>query len=545
LGLRQQISNLHSLFVLSMMMTESRNEEQIISLAASSVSPMVGCSVEGIYLVGEKGLVSVHTSNGCVDLADQFDGLDGTDGPVTIPGRAWSWAYPLRCLAGHSGYLIVSSTVEPSPEERFVLKALAQQTGTALASAELHRRDRLNAEELASVNEALAATVSDLERKNRIHEVLTRIAVSSGGEEGIAGAVHELTGFPVAVEDRFGNLQAWAGPGRPDPYPKQDGRTRAGLLRRARKEDRPIRQGDRLIALAQPRDEVLGVLTLIDPREEAGAQDVMALEHAATVLAMELAHRRGLAETELRLGRDLVEDLLAGAEEESALARAQALGYDLRQPHHVVVVQGRQVDEAFQDGVRRAAGELGMGSLLTKRSGAVVLLAPATSGWNELRESVVAELGRTVGAIGVGGRCQAPADFPRSCREAFVALKMQHVSPRSRGVTCFDDLGVYRVLCTGENTDEIERFVVDWLGPLQDYDAKHATELVKTLSHYLECSGNYDETAELLAIHRSTLRYRLVRIREVSGLELGDADTRFNLQLATRAWSVIGAGEPS
>ena len=545
MGLRQQISNLHSLFVLSMMMTESRNEDQILSLAASSVAPMVGCSVEGIYLLREGSLVPVHTSNGRANLASQLDGLGGIDGPVNVSGRSWSWAYPLRCLAGHSGYLIVSAPVEPSPEERFVLKALAQQAGTALASAQLHRRDQLFAGELASVNEALAATVADLERKTRIHEVLTRVAATGGGEDGIAGAVHELTHFPVAVEDRFGNLQAWAGPGRPDPYPKQDGRARSALLRRARKEDRPIRQGDRLVALAQPRDEVLGVLALIDPGGAAGEHDVMALEHAATVLAMELAHRRGLAETELRLGRDLVEDLLAGTEEESALARAQALGYDLRCPHHVVVVQGRRVDEVFQEGVRRAAGDLGMGSLLTKRAGSVVLLATATSGWDELRERLVAELGRAVGAIGVGGRCQAPADFPRSCREAFVALKMQHVSPRSRGVTCFDDLGVYRVLCTGENTEEIERFVGDWLGPLRAYDAKHGTELVKTLSHYLECSGNYDETAELLAIHRSTLRYRLVRIREVSGLELGDADTRFNLQLATRAWSVIGAAEPS
>jgi DNA-binding PucR family transcriptional regulator len=542
LALRQQIGNLHSLFVLSMMMTESRSEDQILNLAASSVSPMVGCTVEGIYLLRDQDLVRAY---GTLEPGVQLEGLAGGDGAVSIPGRTWSWAYPLRSLAGHSGYLIASAPTEPPAEERFVLKALAQQTGTALASAELHRRDQLFAAELAAVNETLAATVSDLERKNRIHEVLTRIAVSGGAEEGIASAVHELTGFPVAVEDRFGNLQAWAGPGRPHPYPKADARTRTALLRRARKEDRPIRDAARLIALAQPRDEVLGVLALIDPKGEAGAPDVMALEHAATVLAMELAHRRGLAETELRLGRDLVEDLLDGTEEESALARAQALGYDLRCPHHVVVIQGRRVDEAFQEGVRRAAAAVDMGSLLTKRSSAVVLLAPVTSGWNELREKLVAELGRAVGALGVGGRCQSPAEFPRSCREAFVALKMQHVSPRSRGVTCFDELGVYRVLCTGENTEEIERFVADWLGPLRDYDAKHGTELVKTLSHYLECSGNYDETAELLAIHRSTLRYRLVRIREVSGLDLSQADTRFNLQLATRAWSVIGAGEPS
>lgn len=34
------------------------------------------------------------------------------------------------------------------------------------------------------------------------------------------GALHELTGLPVVIEDRHGNLTVWAGPGQPDPYPK-------------------------------------------------------------------------------------------------------------------------------------------------------------------------------------------------------------------------------------------------------------------------------------------------------------------------------------
>jgi hypothetical protein len=47
-----------------------------------------------------------------------------------------------------------------------------------------------------------------------------------------------------------------------------------------------------------------------------------------------------------------------------------------------------------------------------------------------------------------------------------------------------------------------------------------------------------------LLLHRSTLRYRLQRIREMSGHDLDDPDTRFNLQLATRALPelVIGDG---
>jgi DNA-binding PucR family transcriptional regulator len=40
-------------------------------------------------------------------------------------------------------------------------------------------------------------------------------------------------------------------------------------------------------------------------------------------------------------------------------------------------------------------------------------------------------------------------------------------------------------------------------------------------------------------LHRSTLRYRLQRLREVSGHDLTDPDARFNLQLATRAWATL------
>jgi DNA-binding PucR family transcriptional regulator len=53
------------------------------------------------------------------------------------------------------------------------------------------------------------------------------------------------------------------------------------------------------------------------------------------------------------------------------------------------------------------------------------------------------------------------------------------------------------------------------------------------------CGGNYDAAAQALVIHRSTLRYRLQRIRGVSGLDIGEVENRLNLHLATRAWQVL------
>src|SRR5688572_6949538 len=281
--LREQISNLHSLFVLSMMMTESRDEDEILSLAVTSVASLGPCHVEGAYLPAaggaSAGLTRFRQPPGRPKkaLTAGLGALGGDDGPVDVPGAAWSRAFALRSLGGHWGWLVVSAAAEPSADEQFLLKILAHQTGSALENAALHRRERAGATELrrvntelASVNEQLAGTVADLERTATIHEALTRVSASGAGEEGIARTLFEVTGYPVAVEDRFGNLRAWAGPGRPDPYPKPDARKRAHLLRQARREARPMRDGDRFFALAQPRDEILGVLSLVDPEGTAG-----------------------------------------------------------------------------------------------------------------------------------------------------------------------------------------------------------------------------------------------------------------------------------
>jgi DNA-binding PucR family transcriptional regulator len=59
--------------------------------------------------------------------------------------------------------------------------------------------------------------------------------------------------------------------------------------------------------------------------------------------------------------------------------------------------------------------------------------------------------------------------------------------------------------------------------------------MVKTLGAFLERGGNYDATTQALGVHRSTLKYRLHRIEEISGHDLAQPDVRFNLQLAIRA----------
>ncbi|MDP2308438.1 MAG: helix-turn-helix domain-containing protein [Pseudomonadota bacterium] len=524
---RGLLSTMRSLLVLGQLMTESTGERQIIELAITAVPSLACCRVVA------------HELAGSLDLRGSATGYGLEGGLVAVDGAAWGWGYPLGNPRGRFGVLVVAADEEPSWEEQFLLRALAQQTGAALANCRLHAQELAAAEQLSEVNERLRASLGALERSIEIHDRLTAVAVSGEGRGGIARAVHELTGLSVAIEDRYGNLEAWAGPERPDTYPKESTRRREALLRRAGESDRPIREQGSLIALAHPQGDILGVISLIDPSGLAGDHDIMALEHGATILAMELARIRSLAEGELRVRRDLVDELLNGTEEESALARAGALGYDLQRPHRVVLVEsgrlGVGVDRLFQ-AVRIAARDEGAGSLLVARGLQIVLLADRPVEWESLRQAVMRCLGGAQVRVAVGEDCSTVAGFPQSFGQARIVLQLMKSAEWMDQAVRFDDLGIYRLLAGKGDLPEVDRFIQRWIGSLIDYDEKRNAELVRTLMLYLCNGGNYQATAEALFVHRNTLKYRLQRIRQISGLDLSDPEISFNLQLATRAW---------
>jgi DNA-binding PucR family transcriptional regulator len=197
-------------------------------------------------------------------------------------------------------------------------------------------------------------------------------------------------------------------------------------------------------------------------------------------------------------------------------------------------------DGAFFHAVRRAARDAAVGSLLVTRGSTVVVLSDTDQVWEDFRLLVRAELGREC-RLGVGGTCDRPPDFPRSYHEARLALGVYATSDLRDMTVEFDRLGVFQLLADVEEPAGIQRFVSQWLHALLAYDARKGSELVLTLSRYLENGGNYDATASSMSMHRNTLKYRLQRIREISGHDLTDADTHFNLQLATRAWQTLQA----
>jgi DNA-binding PucR family transcriptional regulator len=136
------------------------------------------------------------------------------------------------------------------------------------------------------------------------------------------------------------------------------------------------------------------------------------------------------------------------------------------------------------------------------------------------------------------------ADLHRAGAEALLAANVAEGDP-ARPVLAFEETGAYRLLLSAmsEDPEELQRFYAETVEPLVSYDRQYETDLVGTLEAFLDNDGNVAATAQRLFTHRHTIRYRLERVRELSGLDVGSTDGREKLSLGLKAMRVLGIAQ--
>jgi hypothetical protein len=103
-------------------------------------------------------------------------------------------------------------------------------------------------------------------------------------------------------------------------------------------------------------------------------------------------------------------------------------------------------------------------------------------------------------------------------------------------------LGSVELLLATAPAEARAAFRASLLSPLLDYDADHGTELVRTLRVFLDCSGSWTKAAETMFVHVNSLRYRMRRVEELTGRDLGSLADQAALLLALRL-AVLAPGE--
>ena len=102
----------------------------------------------------------------------------------------------------------------------------------------------------------------------------------------------------------------------------------------------------------------------------------------------------------------------------------------------------------------------------------------------------------------------------------------------------FQDYAVYHLLQNGFGGLPVMLCCHPAVRLLSAYDAENKTEYVKTLRCFLGNQMNIIETARELFIHRSTMIYRLGRIKELTGIDWKDEELVFYLILSLKMLSL-------
>jgi len=84
----------------------------------------------------------------------------------------------------------------------------------------------------------------------------------------------------------------------------------------------------------------------------------------------------------------------------------------------------------------------------------------------------------------------------------------------------FDDLGAYKYILRIALEGGIRDATIESVSRLADYDRERSASLLRTLEEFLHRRGNISATSEALYVHPNTLRQRLRRIGELSGIDL-------------------------
>ena len=77
------------------------------------------------------------------------------------------------------------------------------------------------------------------------------------------------------------------------------------------------------------------------------------------------------------------------------------------------------------------------------------------------------------------------------------------------------------------------------LEPIERGEGEYGGELLRSLEAFIENNGNWERAARQLYCHRHTLRYRIRKIEELTGRDLGRATDRIELWLALQARELV------
>ena len=386
-----------------------------------------------------------------------------------------------------------------------------------------------------------------LSRGIAVNERLERLVLQGGGLSEVAREIAAAIGGSSVVLDARGEMLASGGRKLPE-YLLEAIRAEVVPRGTAAAPFVPNQSDLRGRALAHPVSPRAGAaeawLVVVRRSGELGDFERLCVQQAAIVVALELMRERVAMETERRLSGEVLAATLSG----------RLAPDDIRERLAPFGIGERAVVLAFELGDADAAESTLAEHLANQSRSAVV--APHPAGRRELLCAVVdgakgdpfelaTQARQALEAVHGPTRAATSRSLPterirHSFHEARCALEATaFANGAAPDVASHRDLGAFTLLLSVQDGEALRLYCESVLGPIEDSDERYAGELLRSLEAYIDRNGHWERAASDCYCHRHTLRYRIKRIEELTGRDLGRANDRVELWLALRAKELI------
>lgn len=274
-----------------------------------------------------------------------------------------------------------------------------------------------------------------------------------------------------------------------------------------------------IVVVDENLDEALGVddAAVVRTALNSYAREVA---FATAEVYARAAEQRGAWDA--RLEALVVDSLLRGEGDETISSRASALGWD--GSGHVLVMMGGLGEGSALDQVRRIARDRKLDCLCAVQGERLVVVLGGVDRTGRPAPAVADAF--APGPVVIGPVVEALTEAKASADAAHSALRVAHGWVDAPRPVHADDLLPERALAGDESA---RRALVDHVhAPL----AEAGGTVLETLEAYLAQGSSIEATARVLFVHPNTVRYRLKRVADLTGLSPGDARDSFVLRLA-------------
>ena len=439
-------------------------------------------------------------------------------------------------------------------EDINLLEAIGHQAAIALEKSSLYREKE--------------RTVRKLSRSIETHRDLADLVVNGEGIQSIMHYIHKKIGQHIFLFDDIGELIGSAcHPSFTDEmtdYFKQYATQIIPSLENSRtvSDITLVNENYQLVVLLLgSKLKSLGVLMILS-KQKMSELDISALEHACTIISLELVKEQAIIEMQQRLRGEFVTKLFTGQIDETLILKAKNLNFDPNRNYVAFIINfegdpkvKKVVDDNITRNVLHMTNRLFLernlqGMAIMNENQIVALLSyPSKSS----SSSIVAEIKKLTKilqdriqikyreidiSIGIGRMKPGLISVHESFKEAIKCIKFLKNYQFEHHILCYTDLGVQRFILQNSEEELID-FIQEVLGPLIKYEQSRKGDLLSTLIVYFEQNQNINKTADSLHIHKNTLNYRLKRMEEILLTDFTDSQQLFNIQLASKIYQFI------